>query len=380
MRIGLFVTCLTDTLFPETGKAVVAVLERLGHQVDFPAAQACCGQMHFNTGYRREAVPMVRGFAAAFGGFEAIVTPSASCASMVREYFAVLAAEAGDPGLARAVAEVAPRTHELSVFLTGVLGVTDVGAYFPHRVTYHPSCHSLRMLRVGDAPLRLLRAVRGLDLADLPDAEACCGFGGTFAVKNADVSAAICADKVTAVRQSGAEVLCAADNSCLMHIGGALKRQRSGVAVMHLAEILARTEDSPVTPPGAGGPHRRSRIPDLGAPHPDADLSGHAVLPGRGENRGGRFPAARQPGRTPRARSAPSGPARSPNWPTGSSCARPPRRSRTTPWPTWTPTCSGWRPTSPGRAATCTGRPTPPRRTRSWPAWSGRPAPTAWSR
>jgi L-lactate dehydrogenase complex protein LldE len=198
--------------------------------------------MHFNTGYRREAVPMARGFAAAFGGYEAVVTPSASCASMVREYYQALAAEAGDTGLARAVAEVAPRTYELSVFLADVLGVTDVGAYFPHTVTYHPTCHGLRMLKVGDAPLRLLRAVRGLNLADLPDAEACCGFGGTFAVKNADVSAAICADKVAAVRRSGAEVLCAADNSCLMHIGGALQRQRSGVAVMHLAEILARTE------------------------------------------------------------------------------------------------------------------------------------------
>ena len=245
MRIGLFVTCLTDTLFPDTGKAVVTVLERLGHQVDFPAGQACCGQMHFNTGYRREAVPMARGLVAAFGGYEAVVTPLASCASMVREYFPALAAEVRDPGLARAVAEVAPRTYELSVFLADVLGVTDVGGYFPHRVTYHPSCHSLRMLKVGDAPLRLLRAVRGLDLADLPDAEECCGFGGTFAVKNPDVSAAICADKVAAVRRSGAEVLCAADNSCLMHIGGALARQRSGVAVMHLAEILARTEEAP---------------------------------------------------------------------------------------------------------------------------------------
>jgi L-lactate dehydrogenase complex protein LldE len=244
MRIGLFVTCLTDTLFPQTGQAVVSVLERLGHQVEFPMAQTCCGQMHFNTGYRREAVPMARGFAAAFGGFEAVVSPSASCVSMVREYYPALAAEAGDAGLARAVAEVAPRTWELSMFLADVLGVTEVGAYFPHRVTYHPSCHSLRMLRVGDAPLRLLRAVRGLDLADLPDADTCCGFGGTFSVKNPDVSAAMCSDKVAAVRQSRAEVLCAADNSCLMHIGGALGRQRSGVTAMHLAEILARTEDT----------------------------------------------------------------------------------------------------------------------------------------
>jgi L-lactate dehydrogenase complex protein LldE len=244
VRIGLFVTCLTDTLFPDTGKAVVAVLERLGHRVEFPAGQTCCGQMHFNTGYRREAVPLARGLAGALGGYEAVVTPSASCASMVHEYFPALAAEAGDPGLARAVADLVPRTHELSVFLADVLGVTDVGAYFPHRVTYHPSCHSLRMLRVGDAPVRLLRAVRGLDLADLPDAESCCGFGGTFSVKNPDVSAAICADKVSAIRQTRAEVVCAADNSCLMHIGGALRRQRSGVATMHLAEILARTEDA----------------------------------------------------------------------------------------------------------------------------------------
>jgi len=243
MRIGLFVTCLTDTLFPDTGRAVVAVLERLGHQVEFPADQACCGQMHFNTGYRREAVPMARNFVRAFEGYEAIVTPSASCASMIREYYPALAADEGDAGLERAVTDIGPRVYELSVLLTGVLGTTNVGAYFPHKVTYHPACHSLRMLRVGDAPVRLLQQVRGLDLADLPDAESCCGFGGTFAIKNADVSAAICADKVAAIRQSGAEVVCATDNSCLMHIGGALRRQRSGVAAMHLAEILASTKE-----------------------------------------------------------------------------------------------------------------------------------------
>ena len=237
MRIGLFVTCLTDTLYPDTGKAVVTLFERLGHRVEFPMAQSCCGQMHFNTGYRAAAAPMVRGFAAAFDGYEAIVTPSASCAAMVREYHPVLAE--GDPALARDVAALTPRVHDLATFLTGVLGVTEVGAYFPHRVTYHPTCHSLRMMHVGDAPLRLLRAVRGLDLVDLPDAETCCGFGGTFAVKNPDVSAAMCADKVAAIRQSRAEVVCAGDNSCLMHIGGALSRMRTGVRSMHLAEILA---------------------------------------------------------------------------------------------------------------------------------------------
>jgi L-lactate dehydrogenase complex protein LldE len=241
MRIALFVTCLTDTLYPQTGKSVVRVLERLGHQVTFPAEQTCCGQMHVNTGYRRHHLAFVRGFAAAFGTSDLIVTPSASCAAMVRDYHPRLADEAGDPGLAREAAAVAARVHELSVLLTSVLGVTDVGAYFPHRVTYHPSCHSLRMLRVGDAPQRLLRAVRGLDLAELPDAGSCCGFGGTFSVKNPDVSAAMCADKCAAVLSTGARVLCAADSSCLMHIGGALSRQRAGVATMHLAEILAST-------------------------------------------------------------------------------------------------------------------------------------------
>jgi L-lactate dehydrogenase complex protein LldE len=245
MRIALFITCLTDTLFPDTGKAVVRLLERLGHRVEFPRAQTCCGQMHFNTGYRRESLPMARRFADVFGGYDAVVSPSASCTAMVREYHGQLAEEAGDHGLARAAASLAPRVHDLSTLLTGVLGVTDVGAYFPHRVAYHPTCHSLRMLRVGDAPLRLLRAVRGIDLVDLPAAESCCGFGGTFSIKNPDVSAAMCADKVAATLQARAEVLCAADNSCLMHIGGALTRQRTGIATMHLAEILAGTEDEP---------------------------------------------------------------------------------------------------------------------------------------
>jgi L-lactate dehydrogenase complex protein LldE len=245
MRIGLFVTCLTDTLFPETGKAVVTVLERLGHQVDFPAGQTCCGQMHFNTGYRPEAVPLVDRFARTFRDYDAVVTPSASCAGMVRDYHPVLAGQSGRDGLRRQVADLVPRVHELTEFLTGVLGVTDVGAYFPHRVTYHPTCHSLRGLRLGDRPLQLLRAVRGIELVELPAADSCCGFGGTFALKNAETSGAMLADKTAAVGATGAEVLCAADNSCLMHIGGGLSRQGSAVRVMHLAEILAATEGDP---------------------------------------------------------------------------------------------------------------------------------------
>ncbi|MCX5231541.1 (Fe-S)-binding protein [Streptomyces sp. NPDC006553] len=242
MRIGLFITCLNDTLFPGTGRAVVTVLERLGHTVEFPREQTCCAQMHFNTGYRPESLPMVARFARAFAGYDAIVTPSASCAAMIRDNHPVLAEQLGDAALRDAVAEVVPAVHELTEFLVDVLGVTDVGAVFPHRVTYHPTCHSLRGVRLGDRPLRLLRAVKGIDLVDLPAADACCGFGGTFAVKNADISTAILADKTTTVMGTGAEVLCAADNSCLLHIGGGLDRSNSGVRTLHLAEILAATE------------------------------------------------------------------------------------------------------------------------------------------
>ncbi|MEU9118893.1 (Fe-S)-binding protein [Streptomyces sp. NPDC048506] len=242
MRVALFLTCFNDTMFPQTGKAVVKLLERLGHTVEFPQAQTCCGQMHFNTGYRPEALPMVRRFAEVFSGYDAIVTPSGSCAGMIRAHHATLAAQYGDSDLRAAVRGVAPTVRELSEFLVDILGVTDVGAYFPHRVTYHPTCHSLRMLRVGDRPLRLLRAVKGIDLVELPEADSCCGFGGTFALKNPDVSNAMLADKVRAVQVTRAEVLCAGDNSCLMHIGGGLGRLRTGVGTRHLAEILAATE------------------------------------------------------------------------------------------------------------------------------------------
>ncbi|MEW2353933.1 (Fe-S)-binding protein [Spirillospora sp. NPDC029432] len=245
MRVALFVTCLNDTMFPGTGRALVRLLRRLGHDVDFPMAQTCCGQMHFNTGYRGQAAPMVRGFADAFAGYEAVVTPSASCAAMVRDWHPKIASESGDRRFAERVGELVPKVYEMTEFLVDVLGVTDVGAYFPYRVTYHPTCHSLRMLHVGDRPLRLLREVRGIDLVELPEATECCGFGGTFALKNPDVSAAMCADKVTNVRRTGAEALCSADNSCLMHIGGALTRTRSGVRTVHLAEILAATEEEP---------------------------------------------------------------------------------------------------------------------------------------
>ena len=245
MRIALFITCYNDLLFPEVGTAIVRLLRRLGHEVDFPAEQTCCGQMHFNSGYQDACIPLVRRFVDAFAGYDVVVTPSGSCASMVRRYHplvAGLAAERGDDArLAEQVAEVAPRVLELSELLVDLLGMTDVGARFPHTVAFHPTCHSTRLLGVGDRPTRLLAAVEGLTLVDLPRSDACCGFGGTFAVKNADTSVAMGLDKVDDVLGSGAEVLTAGDTSCLMHIGGLLSRQQSPVRVMHLAEILAST-------------------------------------------------------------------------------------------------------------------------------------------
>ncbi|HEX5985712.1 MAG TPA: (Fe-S)-binding protein [Nocardioides sp.] len=242
MRVALMVTCLNDALFPDVGKATVRLLRRLGVDVAFPDGQTCCGQPMVNTGYVDEAVPAVRAFVDAFHGFDHVVTPSGSCAGSARHQHALVARRTGDAGLATAVAEVSPRVLELSEFLVDVLGVTDVGASFPHTVTYHPTCHSLRMLGVGDRPLSLLREVRGIRLVDLPDAQSCCGFGGTFAVKNPDTSIAMGSDKARHVVDSGAEVLVAGDSSCLMHIGGLLSRQRSGVRTMHLAEVLAATE------------------------------------------------------------------------------------------------------------------------------------------
>jgi L-lactate dehydrogenase complex protein LldE len=244
MRVALMVTCVNDLMFPETGKAVVRLLRRLGVDVEFPAGQTCCAQPMVNTGYLQEAVPVVRNFVEAFEGYDAVVAPSGSCAGSVRHQHAMVARRSADASLMAAVAVTSPRTYELSEFLLDVLGVEDVGAYFPHTVTYHPTCHSLRMLGVGDRPMRLLRAVRGIRLVDLPAAEECCGFGGTFAVKNADTSVAMASDKARHVRATGAEVLVAGDNSCLMQIGGVLSRGQAGVRVMHLAEVLASTEEA----------------------------------------------------------------------------------------------------------------------------------------
>jgi L-lactate dehydrogenase complex protein LldE len=242
MVISLFVACYNDMLFPETGKAVVSVLERLGHQVEFREAQTCCGQMHYNSGYQREALPLMMNFLNVFRDAEVICIPSSSCVAMIRDHYEKMAAGTGDPAIHRDVQDMLPRVFEFSELLVDQLGVTDVGAFFPHSVVLHPSCHSLRSLHVGEKPVQLLRSVRGLKLLEMPEGEQCCGFGGTFAVKNAEVSAAMLSDKVQCVLSTQAEMCTSIDNSCLMHIGGALSRQRTGVRCLHLAEILASTE------------------------------------------------------------------------------------------------------------------------------------------
>jgi L-lactate dehydrogenase complex protein LldE len=254
MRIALFVTCLADTLFPDVGKATTVLLERLGHRVEFPEDQTCCGQMHVNTGYQRDALPLIRRYVDTFERCDVIVAPSGSCVGSIRHQHAMVARRLGDDKLADRAEAVAARTFELSQLLTDVLGVEDVGAFYPHRVTYHPTCHSLRLLRVGDRPLRLLRKVQGLQLVELPDAEVCCGFGGTFSLKNSDTSTAMLADKMRNVLGTKAEVCSAGDSSCLMHIGGGLSRLRTGVRTVHLAEILASTRDSAMDSTTDGGP------------------------------------------------------------------------------------------------------------------------------
>jgi L-lactate dehydrogenase complex protein LldE len=221
LRIALFITCVADTLFPEVGQATVRVLERLGHEVTFPEDQTCCGQMHLNAGYRREADRLGRRFRSIFGEYDAVVSPSSSCVGTVRESLGM------------------DNVYELSELLVHKLGVENVGARFAGRVAYHPTCHSLRVTKVGDAPLRLLRHVRALELVEQANADDCCGFGGTFAIKNSDTSAAMLEDKCDALERSGARWCTALDGSCLLHIGGGLSRRRSQTQPIHLAEILA---------------------------------------------------------------------------------------------------------------------------------------------
>jgi len=236
-RISLFVTCMVDQLFPKVGMAMAEVLERLGYQVDFPEGQTCCGQPAFNSGYRAEARTVARHFLDTFEGSETIVVPSGSCTAMVVHHFAELFSK--QPETLARVQALERRVWEFSTFLTQAAGVEDVGARFDEVVTFHDGCHALRELGVKDAPRRLLSRVRGLELREMQPAEECCGFGGTFAVKFAELSGAMAQTKIEAIVRTGARTVVSLDPSCLMQIQGALSRAGSGIRTMHLAEVLA---------------------------------------------------------------------------------------------------------------------------------------------
>ena len=258
MRIALFATCIVDAMYPKVALATVRILERLGHEVVFPPGQGCCSQMHVNSGYVEDALPVVRNHVRTFmeADYDLAVAPSGSCVASLGHQQPDVARSCGDEGLARDAEVVASRTLELSQLLTDVLGVTDAGAqlgsWFPHTVTYHPSCHGMRLLRLGSRQEDLLRTVADIDLRPLPDAEECCGFGGTFALKNPDVSAAIAEEKIEKVTASGASLCTGGDASCLLHLDGAMHRREARgqdgrpLRTVHLAEILAATRENPL--------------------------------------------------------------------------------------------------------------------------------------
>jgi L-lactate dehydrogenase complex protein LldE len=236
-HVSLFVTCVVDQLFPKVGMAVVQVLERLGFQVDFPERQTCCGQPAFNSGYREEARQVARHFLDVFRDADYIVVPSGSCTSMVAHHFEDIFRET--PEYMERARRLAPKVFEFSRFLVEVAGVEDVGARFEEVVTYHDSCHALRELNVKAGPRRLLGKVRGLELREMDAAEECCGFGGTFSVKFAEVSGGMARAKIDSIVRTGASTVVSADSSCLMQLQGALSRAGLPIRTMHLAEVLA---------------------------------------------------------------------------------------------------------------------------------------------
>jgi len=237
VRVALCITCLPDLFFPEIGEAVVKVLRRLGVQLDFPPGQTCCGQPAFNTGYTREAAHLARRFINIFEGFDSVVMPSGSCATMVKLEYPHLFAH--DPDLRARAEALSRRTFEFTQFLVDVLGVEDVGATYQGTVTYHDACHACRGLGVRDQPRRLLRAVRGLDVVEMERSDACCGFGGTFAVRMSDISDGILEVKRKHIVATGAEAVVTTDAGCMMQIGGGLGRHGQHVQVLHIAEVLA---------------------------------------------------------------------------------------------------------------------------------------------
>ena len=237
IRVSLFVTCVVDQMFPKVGIAMADVLERIGCVVDFPEAQTCCGQPAFNSGYWDEARDVASHFLDVFQGCEYIVSPSGSCTAMASHHYAELFHN--DEVRMEQVRHVASRTYEFSAFLTKVLGVDDVGARFPHKVTYHDSCHALRELKIKESPRLLLARVRDLTLLEMDAAEECCGFGGTFSVKFPGVSGGMAKTKIDSILRTGADTVVSLDSSCLMQLQGALSRAESPIRTMHLAEVLA---------------------------------------------------------------------------------------------------------------------------------------------
>lgn len=241
MRVSLFITCLVDQLWPSIGAGAVEVLRRAGCEVVFDERQTCCGQPAFNTGYRADARRLARRFIEIFedGGADYVVSPSGSCTAMAHHFHELFADD--EPWRRRAEA-IAERTHEFGEFLVGVLGVEDVGASFNGRVTWHDACHGLRDLGVREEPRKLIRGVRGAEFVELANADACCGFGGTFSVKYPEISVAILDNKIEAIERAGVRAVVSGDASCLMQIGGRLTRNNSTVRTMHLAELLASRE------------------------------------------------------------------------------------------------------------------------------------------
>ncbi len=236
MKVSLFVTCLVDQFFPSVGESMVRLLDRQGIDVDFPMGQTCCGQPAFNSGFVSESRQVALTMLDAFEDAEYVISPSGSCTGMIHHYYPELFRD--DPILLERARRLSKKTWEFSQFFVRVLGMDDLGAAFPHKVTYHPSCHANRLLGVKDEPYRLLKRVRGIDLVPLSHAEDCCGFGGTFSVKMSNISGAMVGEKCDHVRESGADVLVGTDMGCLMNIGGYLQKQGHPIRVLHLAELL----------------------------------------------------------------------------------------------------------------------------------------------
>ncbi len=235
MKVSLFITCLADVFYPNVGKDVVEVLERLGCKVDFPAQQTCCGQPAFNSGYHRETKEVAKNMIRAFANAEYVVTPSGSCGAMLKEYPHLFE---GDEQWFDKAKELAEKTYEFTQFIVDVLKQEDLGARFPVKATYHTSCHMTRLLGVTEAPMKLLEKVEGLEFTSLFNKENCCGFGGTFSVKMVPISEQMVNEKVQHIEETGADVLIGADCGCLMNIGGRIDRQGKEIEVMHIAQVL----------------------------------------------------------------------------------------------------------------------------------------------